>query len=212
MPVHDWTRVDEGIFHAFHLAWVSFLQVTMNTRHLPPNIYSLAERLPGGLGPKMSPAPVIASGERRCRLVIRRASHHQVVALLEIVTPGHKASRKSLHSFVDQALAALAQGIHLLVIDLQPPTSHDPQGIHGLLWEQLAGEPHEQPAETPLTLAAYNAENPVAAYVEPLDVGSKLLDMPLFLQPDIYVPVPLEEAYLAAFAGMPAFYRNILEA
>src|SRR5579872_4893945 len=26
MPVHDWTRVEAGIFHAFHVAWVPELQ------------------------------------------------------------------------------------------------------------------------------------------------------------------------------------------
>ncbi len=26
MPVHDWTRVEAGIFHAFHLAWTGGLQ------------------------------------------------------------------------------------------------------------------------------------------------------------------------------------------
>ncbi len=30
MPVHDWTRVDDGIFHAFHLAWLSELQKALN--------------------------------------------------------------------------------------------------------------------------------------------------------------------------------------
>jgi hypothetical protein len=23
MPIHDWTRVDAGIFHDFHLAWIA---------------------------------------------------------------------------------------------------------------------------------------------------------------------------------------------
>lgn len=23
MPVHDWTRVDAGLFHAFHQQWIS---------------------------------------------------------------------------------------------------------------------------------------------------------------------------------------------
>jgi hypothetical protein len=23
MPIHDWTKVDAGIFHAFHLHWIA---------------------------------------------------------------------------------------------------------------------------------------------------------------------------------------------
>ncbi len=35
--------------------------------------------------------------------------------------------------------------------------------------------------------------------------------MPLFLNPDRYVNVPLEATYLAAYRGMPAFWREVLE-
>jgi hypothetical protein len=35
--------------------------------------------------------------------------------------------------------------------------------------------------------------------------------MPLFLMADEYVPVPLEATYLAAFAGLPARFRQVLE-
>jgi hypothetical protein len=27
MPVHDWTRVEAGIFHAFHVAWIPEIQM-----------------------------------------------------------------------------------------------------------------------------------------------------------------------------------------
>ena len=35
--------------------------------------------------------------------------------------------------------------------------------------------------------------------------------MPLFLRPDRYVNVPLEPTYQAAYQGMPAFWRDVLE-
>jgi hypothetical protein len=35
--------------------------------------------------------------------------------------------------------------------------------------------------------------------------------MALFLRPDRYVQVPLEPTYQAAFRGMPAFWRDVLE-
>lgn len=43
MPVHDWTKVDAGIFHAFHLSWIATLQQTLNCR-LPKSYYALAEQ------------------------------------------------------------------------------------------------------------------------------------------------------------------------
>lgn len=35
MAVHDWTRVEAGIFHAFHNAWIVQLQVRLNMGLLP---------------------------------------------------------------------------------------------------------------------------------------------------------------------------------
>ena len=51
MPVHNWTRVEAGIFHAFHLAWLGHLQNALNAGLLPPDYYALAEQIAGGIGP-----------------------------------------------------------------------------------------------------------------------------------------------------------------
>jgi hypothetical protein len=51
MRVHDWTRVDEGIVHDFHLAWIGELRRAMNGGLLPPDSSALAEQIAGGLGP-----------------------------------------------------------------------------------------------------------------------------------------------------------------
>src|SRR5258708_5961077 len=51
MPVHDWARVDDGIFHDFHLAWIGELRRVLNGGLLPPDYYALAEQIAGGLGP-----------------------------------------------------------------------------------------------------------------------------------------------------------------
>ncbi len=47
MPVHDWTRVEAGIFHAFHVAWVPEIQRTLNGGLLPQGFYALAEQHAG---------------------------------------------------------------------------------------------------------------------------------------------------------------------
>jgi hypothetical protein len=149
---------------------------------------------------------------RQRTLVIRHTSDHRIIALVEIVSPGNKASAHQLRSLLDKALAALNQRIHLLLLDLFPPTPRDPEGLHSALWEQLTGEPQPQPADKPLTLAAYDAGPPVVScYVEPVAVSDVLPPMPLFLAPEQYINVPLEPTYLAAYAGVPRYYRNILE-
>src|SRR5438105_4478628 len=51
MPVHDWTRVEDGIFHDFHLAWIGELRKALNRGLLPPGYYALAEQIAGSVGP-----------------------------------------------------------------------------------------------------------------------------------------------------------------
>jgi hypothetical protein len=49
-------------------------------------------------------------------------------------------------------------------------------------------------------------------YLEPAAVGDPLPDMPLFLTRRVYVPVPLEATYLAAWGAVPRFWQETLEA
>lgn len=49
--MHDWTRVDAGIFHDFHQSWITELKRALNQGRLPPDYYALAEQIAGGLGP-----------------------------------------------------------------------------------------------------------------------------------------------------------------
>jgi hypothetical protein len=49
MPVHDWTLVEAGIFHAFHTVWVGAIQNALNEGLLPKGYYALAEQHAGQL-------------------------------------------------------------------------------------------------------------------------------------------------------------------
>src|SRR4051812_49272546 len=51
MPVHDWTRVDDGTFHDFHLAWVAEIRKALNAGVLPAGYYAQAEQVAGSIGP-----------------------------------------------------------------------------------------------------------------------------------------------------------------
>src|SRR5580704_690398 len=51
MPIHDWRRVEAGIFHHFHHGWIYGLSDALNRGILPPDHYALAEQLAGGFGP-----------------------------------------------------------------------------------------------------------------------------------------------------------------
>src|SRR5712691_7216511 len=51
MGIHDWSRVDDGIFHHFHHSWIEEIQRALNGGLLPPWLYALAEQQVSEFGP-----------------------------------------------------------------------------------------------------------------------------------------------------------------
>ena len=51
MPIHDWTRVEAGIFHAFHHDWITEISRALNDGRLPDQYYALPEQITGDFGP-----------------------------------------------------------------------------------------------------------------------------------------------------------------
>jgi hypothetical protein len=148
---------------------------------------------------------------KQSSVVVRHASDDRVVALIEVVSPGNKIGRAAVRAFVEKAAELLEKRIHLVVLDVLPPGTLDPQGIHGLIWEEVSGEEYTAPPDKPLTLAAYESSLRLRAFVEPFSVGDRLSDVPLFLEPGGYVLVPSEATYQRAFAAVPARWRRVLE-
>ncbi len=244
MPVHDWTRVDAGIFHHFHHSWIEELQRSLNSGLLPPTYYALAEQYAGKYGPDvltlqhgralgldesedsagkralaLAPPPKVrftATSEmafyiaKQNSVVVRHTSGDQVVAIIEVVSPGNKSSQNAIRKFVEKSADALFQGYHLLILDLIPSGPRDPQGIHGEIWKEIESDSYRAPVDKPLTLAAYSADDVVEAFVEPVAVGDRLPDMPLFLTADACVHVPLEATYQAAWSVVPQRWRTVL--
>lgn len=208
MPVHDWSIVDAGIFHDFHHAWTEEIKRALNAGLLPPQYYALTEP------PKVQ---ITAEAElefyrrRQSVVAVRHVSGDRTLAVIEVVSRGNKASRHALHSLLDKTTEFLDRRIHLLILDLHPPTPRDPAGIHGAIWEAFTGEPYAAPDDKPLTLVAYESSATVRAYVAPVAVGDDLPDMPLFVEPGAHVPVPLEATYRSAFAAVPRRWQAVLQ-
>ncbi len=149
---------------------------------------------------------------RRKRVAIRHVTGDRVVALVEIVSAGNKSSRDTIRAFADKLAEYIDGGIHILVLDLFPPGRRDPNGIHPLIWSAFKKAPFQLPPDKPLTLAAYAGGEMPRAFIEPVAVGDRLPDMPLFLTPDEHVRVPLEATYRAGWAEVPDRWREVLEA
>jgi hypothetical protein len=244
MPMHDWTQVEPGIFHAFHHDWITELARILNQGLLPGDYYALPEQQAAGFGPDVltlqSPttngnAPETSTSgsatmvrtrpqtqfmaetdaefyrRKKSSIAVRHVSGDRIVAMLEIVSPGNKASRHGFQAFVAKACELLEHRIHLLILDPFPPGPRDPNGLHAAIWEEVRDQPFVLPANKPLTLAAYECDLTTRAYIEPIAVGDPLPDMPLFVEPGCHVAVPLEKTYHLAFSALPRRWRTVLE-
>src|SRR5258707_731238 len=129
MPVHDWTRVDAGLFHHFHQDWSVEIARTLNAGRLPGEYFALVEARgshpepdavvvqSGGRsvsssalrGGKLFTGPprasivqtlnsAAASYARKANRISVRHQLGEVVAVIEIVSPGNKASRAEIRS------------------------------------------------------------------------------------------------------------------
>ena len=148
---------------------------------------------------------------KKSSVVVRHVSGDRIVSMVEIVSPGNKSSRHAFRAFLDKACELLEARVHLLIVDPFPPGKRDPHGVHAAIWEEVRDEAFELPEDKPLTLVAYESGLTTRAYIEPVAVGDSLPEMPLFLVPDGYVPVPLESTYQTAFDVLPRRWRNVLE-
>jgi hypothetical protein len=241
MPIHDWTRVPAGLFHEFHQSWSVRIKDALNEGLLPQGFYALVEQRVGGPEPDViavetsrkktprTPGGGAAAAERPQARVVqalepeaigyaRKANRitvrHQlgeVVAVIEIVSPGNKSGRAAVRDFVEKAMAFLRAGIHLLIVDLFPPGPRDPHGIHKAIWDEFREEPFELPPDQTRTVVGYDAGEPLTAYVETLGVGEALPTGPLFVGPGEHVKVPLEQTYLATWAVTPEPIRELVE-
>lgn len=247
MPMHDWTKVDAGIFHHFHQIWSGRIMERLNAGMLPSRYYALIEqatirgdgrrRVPdvltleaqaddhadptGGTATALMTRPETAQKyktdldayrKKKNVISIRHVTGDRVVAMIEIVSPGNKSGRMAFRDLVEKIGRLLAQGVHLLIIDPLHPTRRDPRGIHGALLKDLDGTRYQLPKTRPLTFASYEADpaDDFYADVKHLAVGDPLPDMPVFLEPNGCVMVPLEETYQSAWQAVPLRWRRVV--
>jgi hypothetical protein len=241
MLIHDWNRVPAGLFHDFHQSWSIRIKDALNAGGLPKGLVALVEPRAGPREsdvlaiearnrPPLSgtaPGASVATLEPPVTRIVRRTTkqiysgranriivtHHlgRIVAVIEILSPGNKDSRAALRDFVDKTIDFLRKGIHVLIVDLFPPTPRDPFGIHKVVWDEIEEEDFTFPEGKDRILASYETGGVRAAYVEPVAVGDQLPDMPLFLTNDLHVMVPLEPTYRATWDASPEEMRLAVE-
>jgi hypothetical protein len=206
----------------------------LNHGLLPPDHYAMAEQVAGpgtpdvlalkvpgeeaddegGVALAVAPPKVWLEEEVYTRktkqVAVRRTGGDEVVAVIEVVSPGNKNSRHGLRSCVPRAVKHLNSNVHLLIVDLLPPGPRDPEGIHPEIWGEYTDTQFALPSDRRLTLVSYLSDERKRAFVQPVAVGEPLPDMPLFLSPDRYINVPLERTYTEAWDEVPQRWQRVL--
>ena len=116
MPIHDWTRVDAGIFHHFHQRWIAAICDLLNDGLLPDDYYALAEqhagdRIPDVLtlrGQANEGNPSRPNGSHRSRAIRTRPSTRFVVES-EAEAYLRKKNRAVVRHVSDDRIVALAE-------------------------------------------------------------------------------------------------------
>jgi hypothetical protein len=240
MPIHDWSRIHEGAFHNFHVLWIGDLVRALEGGLLPGGYYAMAEQVIGGAVPDVltlgltssqpldvpdsdvgldaSPAATITAVAEapvyqppHRVIAVRHRSHDRLVALMEIISAGNKRDAGAMRNLVEKTVVLLSKHVHVMLIDLHPRGTFDPEGIHNLIWAELGQNPIVLPQDRPFLLMSYLSSGRVKSFLEPRALGEKLPDMPLFLTRSRHVSVPLEATYQSAFAAVPPHLRRLLE-
>jgi hypothetical protein len=240
MPIHDWTRVEAGIFQDFHSTWMIEIKRVLNAGLLPASYYALAEQIAGGREPDVltlqvpeSSPPVQTSGgglaleESPPRVSYRRrAESSRYAAKARRLTVRHVSNHKvvAMLEIVSPGNKSSRERLDDFVAKAQAILM---AGVHLLVVDLFPPGPRDPegihpliwpetvsefalPADKPLVCASYIGEPSLETFVEPVAVGDSLPDMPLFLDAGRYIPVPLNATYDTAWEAVPAFWRDVL--
>ncbi|MGL4421392.1 MAG: DUF4058 family protein [Gemmataceae bacterium] len=237
MPIHDWTRVGANRWHHFHQEWTMALARALNSGLLPEGYAALAEQRtegpePDGIALATAGTPR-ASGtaiaelprgvsyrvqtdaarysEKANRLTIRHPDG-EVVAIIELVSPGNKESRHALRSFLRKVNEFIERGVHVLIVDLFPPPKRDPRTLHQMVWEEWDETPQPgPPAGQPLLVVSYCCGATLRGYITPLAIGETLVDAPVHLTATEGVECPLQATYEESWKAFPKALKAELE-
>jgi len=239
VPLHDWSLAPDNVFHNFHLTWLAHLAASLNRDVLPEGYLARTEEWLGPFQadvlalevegrpspdagrpretrqPSPQPTATIApphfERRRERSVAVFSARDERRVAVIEVVSRGNKDSDRRARSFEEKLIECLSSGLHLLLVDLHPPTRPAPGFAAGVARELRTGDVPEVPSEGRCVTSFEVRPDPeVRVYHQSLALGAPLPEAPLFLEPGASVTVELESAYEAAFAWLPGPDRALL--
>lgn len=216
MPMHDWTRVEQGIFHGFHGLWIAALNNQLNADLLPPGFYAYPEHHAGRFVAKLimlhAPGPPNVPPLPSATTGLAVADAPPKVRHRSELSPSARAPRRTL------AIRHVSGHRLVAVIEIVSPAIKDRDehvaelagkidgflsaGIHVLLLDPFPPGSHDPDGIDAVVREAYGSpeSRPVLMPDEPLVAVSYCAALPV-------------EAYLEQFAvgmripDMPLFFQ-----
>lgn len=131
--------------------------------------------------------------------VIDQREGPRLVGAIELISPANKDRPAARQAFAGKCAGYLRLGVGLIIIDVVTTRHHD---LHQQLLDLLELEAPQAGDVDPLYAVAYRTQQEEATRLSfwpcPLRVGSTLPTLPLWLSPDLVVPVDLAVSYQAA--------------
>jgi Protein of unknown function (DUF4058) len=130
--------------------------------------------------------------------IINTEGGPQLVAAIEFVSPGNKDRPLARRNFAAKCASYLAQGIHVLIMDVV--TSRTANMHHAIL-DLMEIADFRMPADTRLYATAYRAvrresREEIDVWPATFGIGDRLPSLPLYVAADLAVMVDFEAAYL----------------
>jgi hypothetical protein len=228
MPLLDHFRPpvsDEIQWNSFHSAWASFIATSLNdtvppgyratenlklgggleidvaTARTPPGTNGSAGRPQSGWQPGAAVAADATFPDRFEVLVFRQSGGRQLVAAIELVSPGNKDEPATREAFAMKVASYLHEGVSVLVVDV---VTERRANLHDEVVRMIRmPAEYRMPPDPPLYAAAYRPvlrdnRPQIDIWVNAFTVGDPLPTMPLRLIADFFVPVELDATYMEA--------------
>ncbi len=173
-------------WQSIHSTWANTIRDRLNKTTLPLSFFAEVE---------ISPRP-----RELFQVQVRTEEDSpRLMAAIEFVGPSHKDRMDNRREFATRCGSYLQEGVGLIVVDV---VTYKPGRLHDDILTAL--QAHVPKTTQPeLFAAAYRTISEQGAahlqcWLEELRVGKRLPTLPLWLKPDLCVPVDLEESYQSA--------------
>lgn len=220
------TLADDWPWAGFHSTWATTIASHLNAGILPPDYHAIPHVKAGAAveidvatyqtaPPSGGTATAVWTPPRPSMIlpvdfvglplfevqIVRRLGGPQLRAAIELVSPANKDRDTHRHAFAVKCASYLQQNVSVVVVDI---VTERTANMHAEVLDVLRLE--TQPPEVALTdlyALAYrtvplNGSFTLEIWTTPLILQTELPTLPLWIEPDIYVSLPLEVSYMAA--------------